>query len=357
MKREYHCAVTNPNDGKQSPELTDEVNTRICSLPWQKITVNTQFNPPRAAPCRNFPLLWNAWDLEGLSFALQVIRKNLLTGSLERNCLECQDKRLASKSELLELLESEGLKEYDGNKMIDAVQEAMKSPVMAPPEHLTYRVAHTKDPLSFTASGVISIFEILSLVRKYDTKHTCRLLDWGCGCGRISKHIAEKFPEIELTGCDIDLEAVDWCRKTIEKGDFRHIDSEPPTTFTRGQFTSIIGFSIVTHLTRELQQRWISELYELLAEDGIIVLTTHGEYAAHLHGLSNRLELEGIIDERIDETLDDVAPTGYYRSTFQSQAWTEQTWGKYFLILEYIVSGALGVQDILVLKKKKLSDS
>ncbi len=352
IKRESGTVAANPNDHKLSTISTGEVNTRLCSLPWQKIIVNTQSNPPSAAPCRNFQPIWNAWDLEGISVALQVKRNNLLTGSLQRNCLECQDKRLASKSELLALLESEGLKDYDGNKMIDALQEAIKSPVMAPPEHLTYRVAHTKDPQSFIASGIISIFEILSLVRSYDTRQTCRLLDWGCGCGRMSKHIAEKFPEIELTGCDIDREAVDWCQKTIEKGDFLLIDPQPPTTFARGRFTSIIGFSIITHLTRELQQLWINELHELLVEDGILVLTTHGEYAARLYQLSNRLEIEGIIDERIDETLSDISPNGYYRSTFQSRWWTEQTWGQYFDTLEYIEAGAFGMQDILVLKKK-----
>ena len=144
-----------------------------------------------------------------------------------------------------------------------------------------------------------------------------------------------------------------WCKETIAKGDFRHIDSEPPTPFARGQFTSIIGFSIVTHLTCELQKRWMKELHELLAEDGIIVLTTHGEKAARLNGLSDRLEIEGIIDDRMDDTLGDIVPAGYYRSTFQSRAWTEQTWGEYFDILEYIDGGAFELQDIFVLKKKK----
>jgi SAM-dependent methyltransferase len=336
--------------------MMDEVNTRLCSLPWQKITVNTQSSPPRAAPCRNFPLLWSAWDLAGLSFALQLVRNNLLAGSLGGNCLECKDKRLGSRSELFSLLESEGLKDYDGNKMIDSLQEIIESPSEAPPAHLTYRVAHTEDPLSFIASGVISIFDILSLVKKYDTSLTCRLLDWGCGSGRISRHIAKKFPEIELTGCDIDSEAVDWCNNVIKNGDFRPIDPEPPTTFERGQFTSIIGFSIVTHLTRELQIRWIKELHELLAEGGIIVLTTHGEQAARVNGLSNRLEMEGVIDELLDETLGDIVPAGYYRSTFQSKAWTEKNWGEYFDILEYIEGGAFDLQDILVLKKKETLD-
>jgi hypothetical protein len=62
--------------------------------------------------------------------------------------------------------------------------------------------------------------------------------------------------------------------------------------------------------------------------------------------------MEGIIDELLDETLGDIVPAGYYRSTFQSRAWTEKNWGEYFDILEYIEGGAFDLQDILVLKKK-----
>lgn len=108
----------------------------------------------------------------------------------------------------------------------------------------------------------------------------------------------------------------------------------------------------MTHLSRESQDAWIRELHDLLADDGLVILTTMGETAASQHGLDQRLRSRGIIDERLDITLDDIAPPGYYRSTFQSRRYTARAWRRYFDVLEYIDAGAFQYQDIVVLRKK-----
>lgn len=334
------------------PDTVAEVETRLCALPWQKFTVNTQTQPPRAAPCRNYPLSWNAWDTAGLSFALQVTRSNLVSGSLDVVCAACKDKPLAPLSALADLLDREGLSGYDGNRMIDAIGDMDSEPFTSPPAHLSYRVAHTTDSHEFRISGLVSLFDIMMLVSQHGSKGPCRLLDWGSGSGRIAAHIAQRYPHVSLTGCDIDAEAVEWCNRQIGGDRFHLIEAEPPTSFVDGQFNAIIGFSIVTHLAQDLQKSWVSELHRLLDEDGIVVLTMLGERAAQVNGLLERLTVQGVIDERLDPTLDDIAPRGYYRSTFQSRAWTEAVWGKRFEIVEYIESGAFGLQDIVVLRKR-----
>lgn len=325
--------------------------TRLCTLPWQTFTVSTQTAPPRAAPCRNYPLSWKAWDTEGLSFALKVTRDNLVSGTLDVVCAGCKDKPLAPASELAALLDQEGYGGYDGNRMIDAFGDMPDIP-FAPPPHLTYRVAHTSNAREFLASGLLSLFDIMRLVSEHGGKQPCRLLDWGCGSGRIAAHIAQRYPEISLTGCDIDAEAVEWCKQQIGGGSFHVIDAEPPTMFADARFTTIIGFSVVTHLTQDLQERWRHEVHRLLDEGGILVLTTLGERAAKANGLLERLTEHGIIDERLDPTLDAVMPSGYYRSTFQSRSWTEAVWGECFDVIDFVEAGAFGVQDIIVLRKK-----
>lgn len=344
-------AVTEPAD--DAPAQVDETHTRLCSLPWQKFLVNTQLDPPRAAPCRNFPLAWNARDFGGLDFALKVARSNLLAGSPDLPCRDCPDSRLVPVSALQDWLDDAGLAGYDGNRMIDACRDAIDRPAPAPPPHLAFRAAHTRDAQEFALSGIVSLFDIMPLLRKYDMAPVCRLLDWGCGSGRVAMHVAQKHPDIMLAGCDIDAEAIDWCRREIGKGEFHLVDAAPPTHFARGAFTAIIGLSVVTHLTGTLQQQWIGELHDLLSDDGIIILTIHGDHAARLHGLSARLENEGLIDERLDPTLAAVVPEGYYRSTFQNRAWTQAAWGGCFDIIDYIEAGAFGVEDIIVLRKRR----
>lgn len=109
---------------------------------------------------------------------------------------------------------------------------------------------------------------------------------------------------------------------------------------------------MITHLSRELQFAWRDELHALLADGGIAMVTTMGESAARRHGLEERLKREGIIDDLLDSTLDDVAADGYYRSTFQSRAFTEAAWGERFDVLEVIEAGAFNYQDIVVLRKR-----
>jgi 2-polyprenyl-3-methyl-5-hydroxy-6-metoxy-1,4-benzoquinol methylase len=42
------------------------------------------------------------------------------------------------------------------------------------------------------------------------------ILDWGCGCGRISRYLAERAGA-KLIGCDIDAENVGGCRATSSR--------------------------------------------------------------------------------------------------------------------------------------------
>lgn len=256
---------------------------------------------------------------------------------------------MASQQELREHLAGGGFTE--GNRLIEAMESMMESPLPTPPSALSYRVAHTTVAIDFLLSGLVSRFDFMPLLKRYDSAPERRLLDWGCGCGRLSLHIAHAHPEIHLTGCDIDAEAVQWCNDSIHQGRFHRIDPMPPTRFGAGEFTSIIGYSVVTHLPRGHQLAWIAELWRLLRRGGVIVLTTMGRPAAARHGLAERLDSVGIIDEWLDTTLDGVAPPGYYRSTFQSRAFTEKAWGSRFEVLEYQEAAAFNYQDIVVLRR------
>lgn len=328
----------------------DAVSTRLCDLPWSRFSVDTTTEPPAWSPCRNHEIAGDARDLASVDERLRGLRRNLLDGSPRGACKKCPDKPRASPRQLKEHLAVEGVAE--GNLLIEAVREVIDEPPVMPPAELMYRVAHTRDAIDFALSGTVSFFDFTPLIDRYDRASQPRVLDWDCGSGRLSIPLAARRPDLALTGCDIDAEAVQWCRDNIAGGDFHVIDPLPPTSFTRGEFTSIVGYSVITHLSRELQFAWRDELHALLADGGIAMVTTMGESAARRHGLEERLKREGIIDDLLDSTLDDVAADGYYRSTFQSRAFTEAAWGERFDVLEVIEAGAFNYQDIVVLRKR-----
>jgi hypothetical protein len=53
-----------------------------------------------------------------------------------------------------------------------------------------------------------------------DIANTTSVLDWGCGCGRLTRHLG-RYTEAAINGVDIDPYNVEWCSENL-----------PGTTFT-----------------------------------------------------------------------------------------------------------------------------
>jgi hypothetical protein len=64
------------------------------------------------------------------------------------------------------------------------------------------------------------------------------------------------------------------------------------------------------------------------------------------------LEQSPIADQTMDEALAGVAPSGYYRSTFQLPSFTKKEWARHFEVVEIIQAGCGAVQDLAVLRKR-----
>lgn len=227
-----------------------------------------------------------------------------------------------------------------------------------PPEHLVYRVSNSKSIDLFRLGGLRTAAIFLSALRRHaDAAGSMRILDWGCGCGRVSAFFLkylEFFRSGSLTGCDIDPEGVEWCARNLPGGRFVAIRPEPPMPFEDGEFDAICGYSVMTHLDRNRQMAWIRELKRCLRPGGLLAVSVHGESAARYaarRDLVARLSERGIVDEIDDPNLDGVAPEGYYRETYQSRAWTEANWGRELKVLEYAERGMGGFQDLVVLRK------
>jgi len=190
------------------------------------------------------------------------------------------------------------------------------------------------------------------LARHGDIGKVRRMLDWGCGCGRMSMHFlaAEDCPE--YCGCDIDPDAIHWAQTHLAGGSFSVLGPMPPAPYPADHFDLIVSFSVFTHLTRDVQHAWLAEMRRILVPGGIFLATVHGRmaYAYTCGNLATTFPPEGIVDSALDLTLDGIAPKGYYRGTFQSRDYTQREFGKHFKVLEYIEQGA-GMQDLVVLQK------
>jgi SAM-dependent methyltransferase len=226
--------------------------------------------------------------------------------------------------------------------------------VPTPPARLMQRVAATEDPMFFKVGGLQSFGEFLGpICRHRRSRSVSRLLDWGCGCGRVAAHFLLEPGGPAVYGCDIDREAITWCAAHLEPGQFASIEPWPPTPYGDGMFDVVVSFSVFTHLARDVQRAWLAEMRRIIAPDGLFLASTHGDFAATFAGLERSPQLlrDGIADDIPEDSLDGIAPKGYYRGVYQTREYTTRAWSRSFEILEYVERGMGNFQDLVVMRR------
>ena len=101
-----------------------------------------------------------------------------------------------------------------------------------------------------------------------------RILDFGCGWGRMIRFFMRDVPRDHLQGVDVMPVAVDLAQKTNPWGTFTLIPTLPPSGLPAGQFDLIYLYSIFSHLSEDAHDRWLTELHRLLSPRGLLFATT-----------------------------------------------------------------------------------
>jgi SAM-dependent methyltransferase len=226
----------------------------------------------------------------------------------------------------------------------------------SPPADYTIRVANTPNDHFFKVGGLKVFGDFMGAVSRHESMSTMkRMLDWGCGCGRVTVHFMAIKDGPEVFGCDIDPLAIDWCNTHLDRGAFAVLRTLPPAPYPDAHFDLIVSFSVFTHLARNVQHAWLQEMHRLLTPGGLFLATTSGEFAFSF--VKRVVEVDfpesGIEDSFLDTALDGIAPKGYYRATYQAKNYTIREFGKYFHVLEYIERGGMNFQDLIVLRKTR----
>lgn len=192
---------------------------------------------------------------------------------------------------------------------------------------------------------------------KKDYNDFLRILDWGCGCGRMTRYFRDiKGPLI--TGIDIDSDNINWCRQNLPFGHFENIPIYPPTALHDSSFDLLIGISIFTHLREKEQFLWLSELQRIASDGAILLMTIHSNGTICRSGMDydsfDVLNVNGFLDSGHNTNLDSVMQgNDYYRNTFHTHEYIMKNWSKYFEIID-IVPGYIGNhQDLVIMRKRQ----
>ena len=190
------------------------------------------------------------------------------------------------------------------------------------------RVAGSADTLHlFAAGGLTQATQILKITETLPLPADARVLDWGCGAGRVGQFVATSKPGWRLSGADIDEVNIDWCKAHLsDQAEFHLIGLMPPTPYEAGEFDFIYGLSVITHLERAARDAWIAELARILKPQGHALLTYMGVWAALQCGRHDAamdvyasLASRGVSDDLRDYALGEEL-SSYYKATYNTRA-------------------------------------
>jgi SAM-dependent methyltransferase len=141
---------------------------------------------------------------------------------------------------------------------------------ISPNDHMMTVAPEHYGPLGLEAVKLIKGalgFSYLALVE--------RVLDFGCGHGRVLRHLRPAFPGATVWGADIDRDAVAFCtdhlgaHPAFSTDDFARLDLPP-------KLDLIWVGSVFTHISLDRAQALFDQLTASLGHGGVLVGTFHG---------------------------------------------------------------------------------
>ena len=148
--------------------------------------------------------------------------------------------------------------------------------VKLPPDYLMYE-SFRLDYEKYYFGGREVAEWLVSIFSQHSVASDARLLDWGCGPGRIVRHLPELMGQgCEIFGTDYNSESIRWCKENLGNIRFNCNGLEAVLPYQDNYFDIIYGISVLTHLSEERHFEWKNELYRILKPGGIMILTSHG---------------------------------------------------------------------------------
>ncbi len=220
-----------------------------------------------------------------------------------------------------------------------------------PPDHhlhTTYQVHYRQ----FIEDGQLAASEIIQWTKPYTGSDAPAILDWGCGVGRIIRHLPGIIPNALLYGCDINEAHIQWNKTHHPAISFTLINNFTPTLYAPGFFDMVYGISILTHIDASQQAAWIEELHRMLKKNGVLLVSTQGRYYNRqlLPWERKKMREKGIFTKAFSKHGHRMM------STYHAETFFRKLIVPYFLVLEYYDGAAhfnrLGGQDLWILAKR-----
>ena len=204
-----------------------------------------------------------------------------------------------------------------------------------------------------------------------------RLLDFGCGWGRMLRLFMKDVAPDNLYGMDSTSRFLTEARRCNPALNFLACAVAPPTLLSAESLDCIVSWSVFSHLDEFLTTRWIEEFARLLKPGGLLMITTQSRrfiaFCAEMRmrrASGIRLEhgwYEACADSFIDEAQENARyeaghflhaapaarpnPQSHYGEAIIPRGYIVKHWASMFRLVEFLDNPARLPQVLVVLQK------
>lgn len=112
----------------------------------------------------------------------------------------------------------------------------------------------------------------LNFIEKYINKND-RLLDFGCGNGRLLEFIYGKNLEVDYLGIDISQELIEIAKHNYPQEKFSVIEKENQLNYSDDHFDTIASIAVFHHFNPGMAENSLKEMKRILKKDGVVIIT------------------------------------------------------------------------------------
>jgi ubiquinone/menaquinone biosynthesis C-methylase UbiE len=200
-----------------------------------------------------------------------------------------------------------------------------------------------------------------------------KILDFGCGWGRIIRFFLKDIKAENLHGIDVDPSMIGFCKELFPYGNFSTGKPLPPAELPDESMDIIYAYSVFSHLSEPAHLQWIGEFSRILKPGGLLVATTQPrsfiEFCRSLHGrthesswhntLSNSFLDAGAAFLEYDSGRFVFSATGggpalpnsFYGEALIPREYVEREWTKHFIFRDFVDDRNRQPQALIVMQK------
>ena len=148
-----------------------------------------------------------------------------------------------------------------------------------------------------------------------------RWLDFGCGYGRVVRELVERVDRRRIFAADANAEGVRFCAS--EFGVHPIYVPPDPAGLSLPSCDLIYAISVVTHLPAERGRELLRVLGDALAENGVLLFTTHGQRSVETAGVYGAAyePLQQTLQREVETTGVAYVPYGHYAGDDYGMTW------------------------------------